>query len=87
VHDSCGYQPGTMISPTIAIPAGGLSTLSYEMSMGATYIGHRAFPVHTKALNLDDLTCPTFGFSDEYSTSYVNDEGSTIEIPRIRTVG
>ena len=55
--------------------------------MGATYNGHRAYPVHIKALNLDDLACPTFGFSDEYSTSFIRDDGETIDIPRIRTVG
>jgi len=55
--------------------------------MGETWVGHRAFPVHTKALNLDDLACPTFGFSDEFDTTYVDNQGSTRSQYRVRTVG
>lgn len=56
------------------------------MSMGQEYIGPRAYRAHTKPLNLDDLACPTFGFSDEFITTLTADNGDVYR-KRARTVG
>ena len=68
VSDQCGGVGGTLTNPYIAIPPGGLTTMSlpnYLYSVGGEYRD----PSHNlgvnlgifKALNVADLECPTFG--------------------------
>ena len=68
VSDQCGGVGGTLTNPYIAIPPGGLSTMSlpkYLYSIGGEYVDpSRNLGVNLgifKALNIADLECPTFG--------------------------
>ena len=68
VSDQCGGIGGTLTNPYIAIPPGGLTTMSlpkYLYSVGGEYVDpSRNLGVNLgifKALNVADLECPTFG--------------------------
>ncbi|MCJ1478389.1 hypothetical protein MMC13_007069 [Lambiella insularis] len=65
VHDSCGPLGPVLTSATVAVPSGGLSTVSYDIPSGNFWNGDPSqYPAFTKQLNVEDLACPTWGLSN-----------------------
>lgn len=65
VHDSCGQVGSVYTNAIVPIPANGLSTISLNLPIGATFInrefGTEEIASYTKQVKLEDLACPTWG--------------------------
>lgn len=71
VQDSCGIKGKTHYNPTIAIPPGGLSTLSYPSNL-IQYAGEAP-----QTGIYDPAACRTYGLSNGSTTSYLYGHGNT----------
>lgn len=71
VADSCGIRGNVHYNPTIAVPPGDLSTLSF----GSTYVRLAGFEPQTEAY--DPAACHTYGLSNGSTTSYLNKNGGS----------
>ncbi len=70
MSDSCGVVGSIYTNPIVAVPMGGLSTISLNLSIGASFIdknfgrGRSAIPSFTKMVRTEDLICPTWGLAN-----------------------
>ena len=67
VTDECGTIGSAFSTETMALPIGALSTISHDIPVGSKL---RDFPFAarvTKALDLKDLACPTWGLSGPWT--------------------
>lgn len=71
VADSCGIRGNVHYNPTIAVPSGDLSTLSF----GSTYVRYAGFEPQTEAY--DPAACHTYGLGNGSTTSYLNKNGGS----------
>ena len=66
VTDDCGPVGSVYPHTTLTLPLSDLSTVSYDMSVGATfilsYVPHAT--AHTNPVRVEDLQCPTWGLQD-----------------------
>lgn len=70
VTDYCGVRGNTYYNPTIAIPPGGLSTLSWHSNL----IGFDGYPPQTGAY--DPGACHTYGVNNGSTMSWLNSPSS-----------
>ena len=86
VSDHCGTIDRVATGTIVALPADGVSTLSFNVSIGSTILvmAESGYPPslfqslksYTKTLNIRDLACPTWGFASvSYTASTVQMEG------------
>lgn len=66
VENDCGLVGSIYTDAIVAVPDGDLSTVSLELSIGASFdYENRGFiTAHTNALKVADLACPTWGLKD-----------------------
>lgn len=72
MKDYCGAIARVDTRSIVALPAGGISTLSYDIPIGSTIVGVevqgipvslQSYKSYTKTLNVEDLACPTWGLA------------------------
>lgn len=82
VRDRCGIKGSIYQSPTIAVPPGGLTTLSYPSSALDARFGVMKGPYNPEA-------CPTYGVSDPHLSSfwYIGANGSVWTTATYRSIG
>jgi hypothetical protein len=66
VHDSCGVKGNTYYNPTIAVPSGSLSTLSFS----STFVEFAGYSPQTGVY--DPAACRTYGLSNGSTTSFLD---------------
>ncbi|MCJ1261022.1 hypothetical protein MMC22_000886, partial [Lobaria immixta] len=66
VKNDCGPVGSVYTDAIVAVPDGDLSTISLEVSIGASFNNwdRGNIPAHTNALKVADLACPTWGLKD-----------------------
>ena len=66
MSDSCGVVGAMYTNPIVAVPMGGLSTISLNLFIGASFNdvnfdrGDLSIPSYTKEVKTEDLICPTW---------------------------
>ncbi len=68
VLDSCGQVGSAYTNAIVPVPMGGLSTVSLNLSIGATFQNNyfqRVVSSYTKKVRLEDLACPTWGLQSQ----------------------
>ena len=66
--DSCGQVGSAYTNAIVPVPMGGLSTVSLNLSIGATFQNNyfqRVVSSYTKKVRLEDLACPTWGLQSQ----------------------
>ncbi|MCJ1426494.1 hypothetical protein MMC29_004397 [Sticta canariensis] len=66
VINDCGQVGSVYTDAIVAVPDGDLSTISLDLSIGASFqdANRINIPAHTKPLRVADLACPTWGLED-----------------------
>ena len=69
VTDGCGLVGSILTDPIVAVPMSDLSTISMNLSVGATFFENTGIigsptDSYTKPVRTEDLVCPTWGLAD-----------------------
>lgn len=80
MQNSCGQVGSTYPNAIVAVPAGGLSTVSLDLPIGATFgmqdFAREHISSHTKPVNIKDLVCPTWGLAANARKNTLFDQAS-----------
>ena len=87
--DGCGIVGKVFPSTVLAFAQGAVSTISYDIPLGANLASYRATQLYattTQAVEPDDIACPTWGLSGPWNPNfsampYLAPDSAALEVP------